>query len=86
LENSREHGDEKFIDVISAKIPKKEREPKLYKVVLQFMVHGPCRNGIKHAPCMSEGIGTKKFPKAFHAEITLDENGYVAYRRRYNDR
>ena len=41
---------------------------------------------VKHAPCMSEGIGTKKFPKAFHAEITLDENGYVAYRRRYNDR
>jgi len=41
---------------------------------------------VKHAPCMSEGICTKKFPKAFHVEATLDENRYVVYRIRDNDK
>ena len=87
MENSREHGDAKFIDnIISAEIQEKECEPELYDVVSQFMVHGPCGNGVKHAPYMSDGICTKKFPNAFHTETTLDENGYVVYRIRDNDK
>jgi len=57
----------------------------LQEVVSQFMVHGPCGNGVKHAPCMSNGICRKKFPEGFHVVITLDENGFVVYTRRDND-
>ena len=87
LENGREHRDAKFIDnMILVEIPEKEREPELYEVVSRFMVHGQCGNVVKHAPCVSKCICTKKFPQAFHAGTTLDENGYVVYRRRDNDK
>ncbi|XP_058790182.1 uncharacterized protein LOC131663668 [Phymastichus coffea] len=61
---------------ISAEIPIKIRNPRLYDIVIRNMVHGPCGNW-----CMKEGKCSKNFPKEFQQETTMDENGYPYYRR-----
>ena len=40
----------------------------------------------EYSSCTVEGVCTKKFPKAFQTKTTLDENGYIAYRKRDNDK
>ncbi|EFN84419.1 hypothetical protein EAI_10746, partial [Harpegnathos saltator] len=41
--------------------------------------HGPCG-----AWCFVNGKCSKKFPKTFNPETTMDEDGYPQYRRRNN--
>ncbi|ONM60681.1 uncharacterized protein [Zea mays] len=50
------------------------------------MVHGPCGNYNKHAPCMKNGRCSKNYPKKLQEETSFDENGFVLYRRRNNGR
>ncbi|GJY58348.1 helicase [Tanacetum coccineum] len=66
-------------DIISAKIPSPTTDPKGYKVVTEFMLHGPCGKGVA---CTVEGKCSKKFPKPSYSETMLDEDGYPVYRRR----
>ncbi|KAL6585637.1 hypothetical protein OROMI_002281 [Orobanche minor] len=69
-------------DIISAEIPSPTHDPDGYRVVTEYMLHGPCGTKAKHAPCNVEGKCSKHFPKSFYAETTLDEDGYPTYRRR----
>lgn len=48
------------------------------------MLHGPCGENAKNAPCIIDGKCSKHFPKPFYAETTIDEDGYPIYRRRNN--
>ncbi|XP_057338433.1 uncharacterized protein LOC130676299 [Microplitis mediator] len=41
------------------------------------MLHGPCGDW-----CMANGKCSKKFPKPFRNETTMDDNGYPFYRRK----
>ncbi|GJY10519.1 uncharacterized protein Tco_0378704 [Tanacetum coccineum] len=66
-------------DIISAEIPCPTDDPEGYKVVTEFMLHGPCGKG---AACTVEGKCSKRFPKPFYAETIIDEDGYPVYRRR----
>ncbi|KAK1423926.1 hypothetical protein QVD17_19237 [Tagetes erecta] len=68
--------------VISAEIPDKESDPELYKLVRQFMIHGPCGADNPKCPCMVQLKCSKKFPKKFVDETTVDADGYPVYRRR----
>ncbi|GJU32026.1 hypothetical protein Tco_1175615 [Tanacetum coccineum] len=71
-------------DIISAELPSLTNDPYGYKVVTEYMLHGPCRNEGQYAPCTTEGKCTKRYPKAFYAETILDDDGYPIYRRRDN--
>ena len=74
---------QKQIDaMISAELPNKEQDPELYDLVLKHMIHGPCGDMNKHAPCMEDGICTKNYPKTFENETEPNVDGYPIYRRR----
>lgn len=63
---------------IAAEIPDPEKEPLLHEIVLRNMIHGPCGDW-----CSTEQkICSKRFPKKFNEETTLDQNGYPSYRRK----
>ncbi|XP_022003285.1 uncharacterized protein LOC110900724 [Helianthus annuus] len=74
---SVEHVD-KFI---STEIPDKNLDPDLYTLVSDYMIHGPCGVAKPNCPCMVEGNCSKKFPKKFCDETTIDSNGYPVYRQ-----
>ncbi|XP_074317075.1 uncharacterized protein LOC141650993 [Silene latifolia] len=76
-----------YIDtIISAEIPDKNKEPRLYEIVSRYMVHGPCGKDGPNCPCMMNDVCTKKYPKEHNKSTTLDHNGYPVYRRRKDSR
>lgn len=62
-------------NAISAEIPDKEADPVGYKVVLQFMIHGPCGAANPECPYMFNGQCTKHYPKTFRDTTVLDDDG-----------
>nr|GEV47456.1 AT hook motif-containing protein, putative, expressed [Tanacetum cinerariifolium] len=71
----------KIDDIISTKLPSPTDDPEGYKVVTEYMLHGPCETEGKYAPYTTEGKCTKCYPKEFYAETILDDDGYPIYRR-----
>ena len=61
---------------ISAEIPNIEQNLRLHEIVMRNMIHGPCADW-----CMIDGKCSKRFPKHFQDETSMDENGYPNYRR-----
>jgi len=71
--------------LISAEIPDKEKEPDLYEVIKNSMIHGPCGSANVNSPCMVDGECSKLYPKK-HQDITkIGSDGYPIYRRRKTD-
>ena len=72
--------------VISAELPDHNVNPKLFEVVVESMVHGPCGSLNPLSPCMNESVTgrtcTKGYPKAFRDETLFREDGIPEYRRR----
>ncbi|GJZ69659.1 ATP-dependent DNA helicase PIF1 [Tanacetum coccineum] len=71
-------------DIISAEMPSPKDDPDGYKVVTDYMLHGPCGKDARNVACTNDGKCSKHFPKPFLAETFLDEDGYPHYRRRDN--
>ncbi|XP_016192871.2 uncharacterized protein LOC107633785 [Arachis ipaensis] len=86
------HKDDKYptaedIDkIISAEIPDKELDPEYFEVVQKHMIHGPCGLARKDSPCMENGKCIRHFPKRFLVHTTVDDDGYLIYRRREDGR
>nr|XP_043611899.1 uncharacterized protein LOC122583573 [Erigeron canadensis] len=72
--------------VISAELPDEKADPKLYKLVTEFMMHGPCGKANIDAPCTVKGICTKHFPKDYNDQTRIDDDGYPIYKRRKDGR
>ncbi|KAI9103507.1 hypothetical protein K1719_023130 [Acacia pycnantha] len=77
---------ESINNFISAEIPDSSSSPLMYKLVRQFMLHGPCGRSNVKATCMKNQKCSKYFPKKFNENTTIDEDGYPTYRRRDNGR
>ncbi|XP_071698893.1 uncharacterized protein [Rutidosis leptorrhynchoides] len=71
-------------DIISAEIPSQLNDPEGFRVVTEYMLHGPCGGTHMDAPCIIDRKCSKHFPKPYFAETTIDEEGYANYRRRNN--
>ncbi|XP_071704431.1 uncharacterized protein [Rutidosis leptorrhynchoides] len=72
---------------ICAEILNEIKEPELYQLVSDLMIHGPC--GEKNPSCHctdSDKKCTKSFPKPFSDVTKTDEDGYPIYRRRDDGR
>ena len=80
-ENSKIDTPEKVDRYINAEIPDPVLEPLLHNIVTKTMVHGPCGSLNPNAPCMEDGVCTKKYPKSFAANTSLESNSYPIYRR-----
>ena len=73
--------------MISAEIPDKDVNPKLFETIVKSNIHGPCGAINRNSPCMETDdrgrlICSKEFPKDFQDETSLVEFSYKKYRRR----
>ncbi|XP_023767529.2 uncharacterized protein LOC111916127 [Lactuca sativa] len=68
--------------VQAAEIPDINQEPALYKLVKEFMIHGPCGAQNVNCPCMVDNKCSKNFPKNFSEHTSIDQNGFPVYRRK----
>lgn len=66
--------------IISCEIPNPDLHPRLYNLVKQHMMHGPC--GL--SPCMKNRKYSKFFPKKFNETTIVNQDGFPQYRRRAN--
>jgi hypothetical protein len=66
---------------ISVEIPDKEADPLGYAAVENYMIHGPCGDLNRNSVCMEGNKCKKHFPKKFNSETTMDEEGFLVYRR-----
>ncbi|CAF1801401.1 unnamed protein product [Brassica napus] len=71
--------------IISAELPNKEEDPVAYSLVTKHMIHGPCGLLDPKSPCMENNVCTKKYPRPYNNNTSIDKSGYVLYRRRRND-
>nr|GEW41475.1 hypothetical protein [Tanacetum cinerariifolium] len=71
-------------DIILVEMPSPTADPDRYKVVTDYMLHGPCGKDARNAACTNDGKCSKHFPKPFLAETFLDEDGYPHYYQRDN--
>ncbi|KAL6662326.1 hypothetical protein ACP70R_000185 [Stipagrostis hirtigluma subsp. patula] len=71
---------------ISAEIPDPEVDPLGYALVAEHMMHGPCGQFNPKAPCMKNGVCSKRFPKPFEDNTRIDDQGFAVYKRAKNGR
>nr|GEV52723.1 helicase [Tanacetum cinerariifolium] len=69
---------------VGLELPSPTDDPDGYKVVTNYMLHGPCGKDARNATCASDGKCSKYFPNPFLAKTFLDQEGYPHYRRRDN--
>ena len=73
--------------MISAEIPDKDINPRLYDIIVKNNIHGPCGKFNPDSPCMETDdrgrkFCSKEFPKDFQDSTSLTEFTYPKYRRR----
>nr|GEV05712.1 putative reverse transcriptase domain-containing protein [Tanacetum cinerariifolium] len=67
---------------ISAEIPDPNDDPDLYKLVLDFIMHGPCDEDDLSQSCRVDRKCSKHFPKKFMQHSSVDSKGFPVNRRR----
>ncbi|XP_076031105.1 uncharacterized protein LOC143019352 [Oratosquilla oratoria] len=74
--------------IISAEIPDKEKEPRLFETVTTCMIHGPCKGFDESQACCQrksvngKDLCVKGFPKLCRDNLLFGNNGYPLYKRR----
>ncbi|XP_075093689.1 uncharacterized protein LOC107772267 isoform X1 [Nicotiana tabacum] len=68
---------------VCAELPDKKKNPTLYSLVIDHMMHGPCGELNPTNSCMKiKGHYKFKYPKEFAEQTTKGKNSYPIYRRR----
>lgn len=71
---------------VSAEIPDKAKNPRLFDIVSSNMIHGPCGNMNMNCPCMKgEGLERKcgkDFPMLESVNTFIPQDSFTKYRRR----
>lgn len=80
------HDPQELDNIISAEITDQQTNPKLYEIVSNFMMHGPCGHVRPTSPCMKSGRCSKFYPKSFVNLTTIDQDGFHVYKRRDDGR
>ena len=70
--------------IVSAELLDSQRYPGASATIERHMIHGPCGLLNLESPCMVDERCSKRYPKEFHEETQLNEDGYPIYRRRNN--
>ena len=85
-DSSRPRTPEEVDKIVSAEIPDRASNPRLYDIVTTNNLHGPCGNVNRGSVCMvgegQERKCSKSFPKPLCAQTVLSETNYPQYRRR----
>ncbi|CAF1454121.1 unnamed protein product [Rotaria sp. Silwood1] len=68
--------------VISAELPDRQQDPRLFQVIVKNMIHGPCGSINPGSSCMKDGKCTKRYPRQLIQDTQTGEDGYPLYRRR----
>ncbi len=68
--------------IVSAEMPDREKNPALYEIITNSMIHGPCGIMNPNSSCMEGGKCSKDYPKEFIEETIAVVGGYPQYRRR----
>ncbi|XP_021732611.1 uncharacterized protein LOC110699399 [Chenopodium quinoa] len=78
-------GPSKYDKFVCAEIPSSDN-PRLRKVVLTHMMHGPCGRLNPKCPCMKmdgkKMVCKSGYPKDYNSETANNKDGYPVYRRR----
>jgi hypothetical protein len=71
-------------EMVCAELPDRSWDPngELTDIVKSAMIHGPCGELDRGAPCLDGNGCTKRYPRAFCEETSVGEDGYPLYRRR----
>ena len=72
---------EEIDSFICAKLPEQDLDPLVYAVVTRQMIHGPCGQDIPYTPYMKGSNCSKHYPKSLFNETSIEENGFVKYKR-----
>ena len=67
--------------IVSAQLPDKEKNPELYKIIVDHHLHNPCGDMNPHAPCMENGVCKFGFPFDYQDHTIDTEDGYPLYQR-----
>ncbi|PAA48122.1 hypothetical protein BOX15_Mlig001947g5 [Macrostomum lignano] len=74
---------DQYDSIISAEIPDPVADADLHKLVAENLLHGPCGQQLNPAaPCMENGVCSKRYPREFLAATRVEEDGYPHYCRR----
>ncbi|XP_073024169.1 uncharacterized protein [Primulina eburnea] len=77
---------DQFDDYVSAELPNKDKNPRLFDLVTQHMMHGPCGYLNRTNSCMIAGQCKSHYPRKFCEKTVQGEDGYAIYRRRNDGR
>ncbi|XP_073136846.1 uncharacterized protein [Henckelia pumila] len=73
---------DQFDDYVSAELPQKEKNPRLFDLVVKHMMHGPCGHLNSKNSCMIAGQCKSHYPRKFCERTVQGEDGFPIYRRR----
>ena len=75
------HNCDDYDSMVCAEIPDEKTQSDLFRIVTNFMMHGPCGALDQTRPCTEDGICTKGYPKEFRETTMQNEDGVPLYRR-----
>ncbi|WKX98137.1 hypothetical protein Q1695_013657 [Nippostrongylus brasiliensis] len=79
--DSKPRSEQQVDAVVNATLPDPLTKQRLHNIVATHMIHRMCVTTNVNAPCMVNGVCSKKFPKEFRDATSVDSDGYPKYRR-----